>query len=195
MYQVYLLALITFYTRRVIIKVGKKLRGAPHQQSDRRCLESRRLLSNTARPKLTWHWKLGTRSISMSERQKPTRRKSIQRLGGGRMCGLIFLEQNLWLYQAAWLLLLHGNRVCLFSEPLSRIIVFRVRLARPQHVIRLHWLVSTPSTAQLTPVKTKTPSLLITDSVQIPANTIVTTASITALDTITRVSGNVAVKG
>ena len=55
--------------------------------------------------------------------------------------------------------------------------------------------VSTPSTAQLTPVKTKTPSLLIADSVQIPANTIVTTASITALDTITRLSGNVAVKG
>ena len=56
--------------------------------------------------------------------------------------------------------------------------------------------VSTPSTAQLTPVKTKTPSLLmIADSVQIPANTIVTTASITALDTITRLSGNIAVKG
>ena len=45
--------------------------------------------------------------------------------------------------------------------------------------------VSTPSTAQLTPVKTKTPSLLIADSVQIPANTIVTTASITALHYIT----------
>ena len=47
--------------------------------------------------------------------------------------------------QAAWLMLLHGNRVCLFSEPLSRIIVFRVRLARPQHVISPARTKSTPS--------------------------------------------------
>ena len=78
--------------------------------------------------------------------------------------------------QAAWRLLLHGNRVCLFSEPLSRMIVFRVRLARPQHVITALAGVHTQRPA-LTPVKTKTPSLLITASVQIPANTIVTTAS------------------
>ena len=107
----------------------------------------------------------------------------------------IFGTESLTLPGPGWLLL-HGNRVCLFSEPLSRITPCSGSggLARPQHVIRVH----------TQPAQSKQKLRLCSAaaaSVKIPANNIViSTASsyhqtITALPPVCLVMLDLASKG
>ncbi len=87
----------------------------------------------------------------------------------------IFGTESLTLPGPGWLLL-HGNRVCLFSEPLSRITVFRVRQAGQAATCDQ----ARPPEVHTQPSQSKQKLRLCSAaaaSVKIPANNIVTTAS------------------
>ena len=114
------------------------MRGAPHPAKWQEV--SRRLQSNAARPDLTletWnseHFQMGDQGGNPYI------------CGGGRMCGLIFLELNLWLYQGQAGFCYTETEFAYFQNHwVGSLCSGSGRLARPQHVIRPDRLKSTPS--------------------------------------------------